>query len=79
MTFYNMGQKYEKSIGVNNVDLCLELMSEESFADNITEEYFRDKIHNHDKSGIVDKLEKKLGYRINEFMEDGNVINKFSR
>lgn len=72
MENYDMGKKYDDTIGLNIVDLCKELINEESLSEDFTEEYYRDKFHNNDKSGLSDKLDKKLGFCILDFVKKGD-------
>lgn len=78
---YDIGVEYSREFKLSIADLCKELMDEfeaknpEEIA--FGEETLRDKFKNHDKSGLIDKLDSCIGFKIEAFFEtDPN--NKFA-
>lgn len=74
MALYNIDSKYTET-NHTYTSLCLELMAEyeERTGENAPgEEYFRDKIKNSKKSGIVNKLNRLLGINVEKMVMDTN-------
>lgn len=69
MGTYDIGNAYTPDVKVSYADLCRELMDEYEKAtgkDVQALETYRAKIKNHQKSGLLDKLNRLLGYDIEE-------------
>ena len=72
MSKYSMEDKYNENEKYNIADLCMEISKEyyeikEKFHE---ESYFRDKFSNHDRSGVLDKLEDNLDFNVNIISND---------
>ena len=69
MGTYDIGNAYTPDVKVSYADLCRELMDEYEKATGKEAqalETYRAKIKNHQKSGLLDKLNRLLGYDIEE-------------
>ncbi|MBU3100701.1 MULTISPECIES: hypothetical protein [Clostridium] len=69
MSKYNMGQCEEMNCKLTITELCNEIAEENIEMDASFNDTLRDKFSNHYKTGIIDKLESKLNFRINDFDE----------
>ncbi len=67
MSKYNLGQNERTKCALTIAELCNEIANDSEELEANSLDTLRDKFKNHDKSGIVDKLESKLGFRIEEF------------
>ncbi|OZI13332.1 hypothetical protein CEW92_01915 [Bacillaceae bacterium SAS-127] len=67
MSKYNLGQNESEKCALTIADLCKEIAEENPNSEHYSFDTLRDKFKNHDKSGIIDKLEIKLGFRIENF------------
>lgn len=67
MSKYNLGQNESEKCALTIADLCKEIAEENPDLEHYSLDTLRDKFKNHDKSGVIDKLEIKLGFRIEEF------------
>lgn len=67
MSKYSIEDKYNEHERYNVADLCMEISKEYYEIKNEfhEESYFRDKFSNHDRSGILDKLEDNLDFNVN--------------
>lgn len=78
---YDIGAEYIGESKLSIADLCEELMDEfeEKNPEKIApgEETLRDKFKNHDKSGLIDKLDSCIGYNIEIFFKS-NPYEKLS-
>ena len=69
MGYYDIGEKYEEGKPLTYISLCKEIMDEYENATGCTppgEETIRDKFKNAQESGLINKLNKLLGYNIKE-------------
>lgn len=67
MSKYNLGQNEREKCALTIADLCEEIAEENPDSEYYSFDTLRAKFKNHDKSGIINKLEMKLGFRIEEF------------
>lgn len=67
MSRYNLGQDESKKCNLTIAELCDEIANENKELEANSFDTLRNKFKNSDKSGIVDKLAIKLGFRIEEF------------
>lgn len=67
MSRYNLGQNECTKCKLTIADLCNEIANENEGLEANSNDTLRDKFKNHDKSGIIDRLAIKLGFRIEEF------------
>lgn len=73
MSKYNLGQNESAKCALTIADLCKEIAEENPDLEHYSLDTLRDRFKNHDKSGIIDKLEIKLGFRIEEFDKYGQL------
>jgi hypothetical protein len=77
MPKYNMGQCEEKNYELTITELCNEIADENIQKAGISNDTLRDKFNNNDKTGIINKLESKLNFRINDFDEQYAKLKMF--
>ena len=80
MGYYDIGEKYEEGKPLTYTSLCKEIMDEYENATGCTppgEETIRDKFKNAQESGLVNKLNKLLGYNIEENISDNEKYKLF--
>lgn len=73
MGYYDIGSKFEEGKHLTYISLCKEIMYEYEHATGRTapgEETIRDKFKNAQESGLINKLNKLLGYGIEENISD---------
>lgn len=61
--------KYDGSFKLSITELCNEIALENQEMDNNSTDTLRNKFKNSDKSGLIDKLNEKINFRIEEFNE----------
>lgn len=64
---YNLGMIQDESYKLTIAELCDEIADENKELDANSPDTLRDKFKNYDRSGLVDKLEDVLNFRIEEF------------
>ncbi|WP_342546647.1 hypothetical protein NST69_17880 [Paenibacillus sp. FSL P2-0089] len=69
MANFNLGMKYDGSFKLSITELCNEIALENQEMDNNSTDTLRNKFKNSDKSGLIDKLNEKINFRIEEFNE----------
>ncbi len=80
MGYYDIGEKYEEGKPLTYISLCKEIMDEYENATGCTppgEETIRDKFKNAQEAGLINKLNKLLGYNIKENISDDEKYKLF--
>ncbi|MGO4532283.1 hypothetical protein AB4Z30_24640 [Paenibacillus sp. 2TAF8] len=67
MSKYNLGQKEQMNCLLTMNELCEEIADESENMESSSVEAIRNKFKNSDRSGIINKLEKMLGFYIEDF------------